>query len=254
MNKMTRRLGAAIAIVAIPIIAWLGYQYYLINNYSSDGLWRGTFDINGRGPFNLTVLYVDGKLVGISPDARVLYRGVVEVEGTDYHSSMDMFYMNANPFAKVNLVGHMPSAHEIKAQFKTVEAGDEGQLSMHMDEKNYHQSSAIKKVQGRWVLYRGTEITQLNIDSHGNIRGGNTLACEYNGRIDIIDKRYNAYQIKLMLSSCNDRDGYLEGFAYLDSSVTINDTLNAYIFNDNWGSYLPVVRNDDTRTIDQRKL
>lgn len=251
-RKVFSYLGITAAVAAGLFVVAIVYQQYTDGGYSDNGLWRGTFDINGRGPFNLTALYVNGKVVAVSKDARVLYRGVVALDGNKYRSSMDMFYMNANPFAKVNLKGHMPSADEIVARFKTVEVGDEGQLRMQMDKQTYYRTSSIEKIKGDWVLYRGYEITQLSIDENGSVQGGNTAACEYSGQAELIDQRYNAYQIKIALSSCNDRDGYFEGLGYLDGSVEADDTLHVYIFNEQWGSYMPIVRNDDSRSIDQR--
>ena len=251
--KTTRLLSALLGLLGVAAIIWYAQQWHSAGGYSDDGLWRGTFDINGRGPFKLTALYVQGDVVAISEDARVLYRGNVELQGTSYNSSMEMFFMNANPFGQVRLDGHMPSGNEIVARFKTADTGDEGDLRMTMDEASYRQPSSLDKVMGSWILYRGYEITQLNIDEKGVIQGGNTNACEYSGRIEMIDKRHNAYRVKLALSSCHDRDGYLEGLAYLDSSVETDDTLHTYVFNDNWSSYMPVVRNNDTRTIDRRE-
>ena len=252
-RKKFRHLSIFVIIIASLGVAVPAWQHYLANTYSSDGLWRGTFDINGRGPFNLTALYVGEEVVAISEDARVLYRGMVGLDGSNYQSSMDMFFMNANPFGKVELKGHMPASGEIVAHFKTLDVGDEGELRMQMNQETYHRSSSFEHIKGRWVLYRGYEITQINIDENGNIQGGNTAACEHSGQVGIIDEQYNAYQIKLAISSCNDRDGYLEGLAYLGSSVEADDTLHIYAFSDDWGLYMPIVRNDDSRNIDKRE-
>ncbi len=44
---------------------------------TNDGLWQGTFDINGEGSYHFTALYMNGRAVGSSDDARVIYHGDV---------------------------------------------------------------------------------------------------------------------------------------------------------------------------------
>lgn len=61
------------------------------SHVSLDGIWRGDFDIEGRGPFDFTALHVNGKAYAYSRRAGALYAGGVERDGEIFTSTYTLF-------------------------------------------------------------------------------------------------------------------------------------------------------------------
>ncbi len=217
-----------------------------------NGLWKGTFDINGKGNYRYTGLYMKGRAVGHSDDAKVIYRGEVSAEGGRYRSELDMFFMAGSPLDKATLEGAFVESGRIKAHFLTHGAGDTGDLELQRDEASDRKAS-FGLIAGSWILYRGFNILKLEVNDVGVVTGGNTSGCAYDGKIEPIDPEYNAYEAKLVVTSCDNVDGVWQGMGYLSDGVAANDTLNLHLFEEDWAMLLPIVRNEGTRLIDERK-
>lgn len=218
-----------------------------------DGLWKGTFDINGRGEYHYTGLYMNGRIVGHSSDAKVIYRGGTSVEGENYRSELEMFFFRkGQPFDKATLEGVFVEPEQIKARFLTHGAGDTGDLNLRRDESSDRKAS-FDLIAGSWILYRGFNILKLEVSETGIVKGGNTSGCAYDGKIEPIGSEYNAYEARLVVTSCNNTDGVWQGMGYLSDGIAANDTLNLHLFEKDWAMLLPIVRNEDTRLIDERK-
>ncbi len=218
----------------------------------SDGLWEGTFDINDKSGYHFTALHVGDRAVGSSDDARVICRGRVSVEDKHYRSEMDMFFMTGAPLDKVTMEGTLSEPGRIEVEYKTHGAGDTGKLKLH-PHKASGKKASLRSVAGPWILYRGFNILKLDINDTGVIKGGNTSGCAYDGKIQPIDSKYNAYDVTFVVTSCNEVNGTWTGMAYLSDGIAPDDTLNLYLFEEDWAMLLPVVRNDSTRLIDERK-
>ena len=121
------------------------------------------------------------------------------------------------------------------------------------------KKATLKAIAGPWILYRGYNILKLEINDSGVIRGSNTSGCAYDGKIKTVDLRYNAYEVQLVATSCDNLDGTWSGLAYLSDGIAADDTLNMHLFEDgetdqdDWAMLLPIVRNKDTRLIDEHK-
>ncbi len=240
----TGKYALAAALAALALAAWAAWSLVVQPPFSGNGLWRGHFDINQRGHFSFTALHVDGRVIALSPDARVAYRGSVAFEDENYHAEMDMFFINGSPFDKVTLDGAVVSAQRIEARFLTHGAGDEGNLVLEYDRALYEKGSSLDRVEGQWILYRGFTITRFTINGDGAFHGADTNGCGYEGLIEIINPDYNAYRARLFASSCDNLDGQYEGMGFLMSSLAENDTLHLQVSNDDWGLYMPIVRDD----------
>ncbi len=217
-----------------------------------DGLWRGRFDINGNGNYEFIALYMNGRVVGHSSDAKVIYRGNVSLKDGRYRSDMEMFFMAGSPLDTVTLEGTRPEPGRIEARYRTHGAGDEGHLKLNRDASPGKQTS-LAALAGSWILYRGFSILKLDLNDAGVISGGNTSGCAYDGAIKPIDPAYNAYDVNIAVTSCDNVDGTWAGMAYLSDGIAPDDTLNLHLFEQDWAMLLPVVRNRDTRLIDERK-
>lgn len=218
----------------------------------ADGLWKGTFDINGKGNYQYTALHINGRAVGHSADAKVIYRGSVSSAGGEYRSDLEMFFMAGSPLDKATLEGSFTAPGQIRARFLTHGAGDAGDLNLRRDESSDREAS-FAAVAGSWILYRGFNILKLEVAGSGAVSGGNTSGCAYDGQIEPAGAGYNAYEARLVVTSCDNLDGVWQGMGYLSDGVAENDTLNLHLFEEDWAMLLPVVRNDATRLIDERK-
>ncbi|MDD9885735.1 MAG: hypothetical protein OXU83_01020 [Gammaproteobacteria bacterium] len=240
-----KKYALAIALPLLALLAlalWAGWARLAPPAFSGDGLWQGRFDINQRGDFQLTVLHSNGRLIALSPDARVAYRGSAAFEDGNYRAEMDMFFINGSPFDKATLTGAVVSPQRIEARFRTHGAGDEGGLVLEYDAATYEKNSSLDRLEGQWILYQGFTITKFTINGDGTFHGADTNGCGYEGLIEIINPDYNAYRARLFASSCDNLDGEYEGMAFLMSSLAENDTLHMQISNDDWGLYMPIVR------------
>ena len=220
------------------------FSDYRKNNENYDGIWNGYFDINGRGNFKFNALYVANELIAFSPDARVSYKGTVDIKNNVYHSEMEMYLLtNGGYFDSVTLEGKVISPDKIEARFLTHDAKDAGTLKLERDKSLYEKDARISKVNDEWIYYHGFTITKFTIQENGYIAGADTNGCGYEGEINVIAPDYNAYRVKLLLNSCHELDGLYHGMAYLLGSVEKDDTLNVQVYKDGQALYLPIVRN-----------
>ena len=239
---MKRFITLLIGVALIVLIGWWFSEPYAKNeNY--DGIWNGYFDINGRGNFKFNALYVGEELIAYSPDARVSYKGTVNIKNDVYHSDMEMYLLtNGGYFDSVTLEGKVVSPDKIEARFLTHDAKDTGTLKLERDKSLYEKNSQISKVNDEWIYYHGFTITKFTIDDNGYINGADTNGCGYEGEISVIAPDYNAYRVKLLLNSCHELDGLYQGMAYLFGSIDEDDTLNIQVYKDGQALYLPIVR------------
>ena len=238
-------LLVGVALIALGSWWFADFELSSLKPYSqsSNGIWNGRFDINGRGDFKFNALYVDNELIAFSPDAKVSYRGMVHIEDDLYRSDMKMYLLtNGGYFDSVTLEGKVVSPGKIEAQFLTHDAQDSGTLKLEQNKALYEKGAQLDKVKDQWIYYHGFTITKFSIGEDGRIDGADTNGCGYEGEISVIDTDYNAYRVKLLLNSCHDLDGLYEGMAYLLDSIEENDTLNMQVYKDNFALYLPIVR------------
>jgi hypothetical protein len=111
-------------------------------------------------------------------------------------------------------------------------AGDSGPLSLYYS-PIYERTSSLSKLSGWWEYYDSYKrVTYyLNINGSGQITGGDsTYTCSMNGAASVISSGYNAYRINITLANCGTgNDGGYSGLAYLDDTVSSNDTFMALI-------------------------
>ncbi len=252
MNKKIL-VGILISLILVVIVTAIVFAVKTPPSYTVNGIWSGSFDINGRGNFDFTALYIDGKAVAISQDANVVYHGSVSNKQEVYQSNLVMYIKNKSKFDEVDLSGIFKSHSEIEARFETLEASDEGNLKLSYQKEIYEKPATFDLVRGSWILYHGFTIIKFDIDRSGTVQGADTTGCAYEGRIQPVNSKVNAYRIHLFLSSCNYLNGEMYGLAYLTSSVEENDTLNLHLFDEDSGLFFPIVRNDDTRSMTPMK-
>ena len=227
--------------------------YHYFPAPTSAGIWHGKFDINDRGNYNLDILQVGNRIIGISPDAKVAYSGTASLEGDQYTAVFKMYFINSNPFETADITGELVKPGRINARFVTRGAKDKGSLVLHYQQNDYIRDVDMSDVSGSWILYQGYRMTKLNINEKGGITGSDTDGCGFEGQIQMVQEQHNAYDVAIVVSSCDRMDGRFNGLAWLQSSVTPDDTLHIQVFREDWNLALPMARNDDTRLIDDGK-
>ncbi len=188
-----------------------------------DGIWKGEFDIRGRGPYDFTVVQLKDKAFAFSLKAKAMCIGTFTFDGKHTLHKYVLFALDGGPFDWATLTGTVSDNESGKKQilshFKTLNGGDTGALTIAYDEL-YDQSSSLSITQGNWIYTDRDELTtSLTIDEGGEISGGDSDGCVYSGEASIIDSKFNAYHIAVNISECGSTSGEYEGVSYIDDGV-----------------------------------
>lgn len=183
-------------------------------NFSANGIWQGSFDINGRGPFDFTAIHIDGYSTAVSHAAKTLCTGTVALNGDQYLAKYEMYALDGAPFDRATISGAIDE-QQIISQFVTENAGDTGILTLKYNPL-YERNSALDLLQGSWQFTDrdGLEL-RWTID-HGIIAGEDSDHCEYSGVVSLINPEFNAYLLDLQINECSSVNGAYRGLAYLD--------------------------------------
>ena len=200
---------------------------------SLDGIWRGDFDIEGRGPFDFTALHVNGKAYAYSRRARALYSGSVEREGETVTSTYKLFLRGGLPLDVAIITGELKEENRIASHFVTMNGRNTGALNLAYDAA-YDTPSTLRKLSGVWsYIDRNDQKIEFQIDSGGQIRGHDSRNCEYLGKLNIIDLDYNAYEVDVQVRGCGSVSGDYEGAAFMEGdqlSMLISNANRALFF------------------------
>lgn len=185
-------------------------------NIVANGIWQGSFDINGKGPFDFTAIHIDGQSTAVSLAAKTVCTGTVTSEGGKYLANYQMYALDGAPFDQATITGTL-SNQKIISKFVTESAGDTGVLTLSYD-PIYEKNSSLELVQGAWQFTDrdGLEI-KWNINQ-GVIAGIDSDHCEYSGVVSLLDPAFNAYLIDMQINECSSVTGEYRGLAYLDDA------------------------------------
>ena len=202
-----------------------------------DGLWRGLFDINGRGQYDFTALHVGGKVAAYSVASNVVYRGAVTGDERNYRSRMAMYIRDDSLFGTVQLDGTVArQARSIVARFRT-SAEETGTLELAYDEL-FERRVALSALAGLWK-HTGHKLgLSIDVDPDGNLRGTSSAGCSYEGTVREIRSGINAFDVQLEVASCGGADGRYDGMLHVGD----DDALHLSITNDRFGMYYPLQR------------
>ena len=197
-----------------------------------DGIWMGEFDISGKGPYDFTVVHLDGKAYAVSLRAKAMCVGTVKLDGENFISKYILFELDGGPFDWATITGKLKEKNQIASHFVTLNGGDTGALNLSYN-PIYDTPSSLSITQGNWSFTDNDGLTtELFIEEKGTVTGKDSDGCEYLGYLDIINPAYNVYQIKVEISQCSSVDGEYEGVSYIT-----NDQLNVHITNNKYGLF-----------------
>ena len=200
---------------------------------SLDGIWRGDFDIEGRGPFDFTALHVNGRAYAYSRRARALYSGSVERDGEAVTSTYTLFLRGGLPLDVAIITGELKEENRIASHFVTMNGRNTGALNLAYDAA-YDTPSSLRRLSSVWShIDRNGQMIEFLIDHEGKIKGHDSKNCEYLGKLDIIDPDYNAYEVDMQVRGCGSVSGDYEGASFMEGdqlSMLISNVNRALFF------------------------
>ena len=192
-------------------------QQQIVEKHPLDGIWQGSFDIRGRGPYDFHAIHVDGRSTAVSLQAKAICVGSVSLDGIHYLAKYNLFALDGAPFDYATITGELNDA-TIASHFVTLNGGDTGSLTIAYNEI-YEQDSSLEQLKGKWSFTdRDGLVLDIIIDKQGNAQGQDSDQCEYAGTINLINSDYNAFDVALSISNCGSVNGQYKGLAYLESS------------------------------------
>ena len=206
----------------------VGQDSTFSSHASLDGIWRGDFDIEGRGPFDFTALHINGKAYAYSRRARALYSGSVERDGETVTSTYTLFLRGGLTLDVAIITGELKEENRIASHFVTMNGGNTGALHLAYDEA-YDIPSSLHRLSGVWSHIDGNNQTiEFKIDSRGQIKGHDSKNCEYLGKLDVIEPDHNVYEVAVQIRGCGSVSGDYEGASFMEG-----DQLSMHISNAN---------------------
>ena len=211
----------------------VGQDSALSSSASLNGIWRGDFDIEGRGPFDFTALHIDGRAYAYSRRARALYSGSVERDGKTVTSTYTLFLRGGLSLDVAIITGELKEENRIASHFVTMNGHNTGVLNIVYD-VTYDTPSSLRRLSGVWSYIDSNDQTiEFQIDSEGQIQGNDSKNCEYMGKLDIIDSDHNAYEVDVQVRGCGSVSGDYEGASFMEGdqlSMLISNANRALFF------------------------
>jgi len=196
-----------------------------------DGIWVGSFDIRGRGPYDFYAIHVGEKSTAVSHKAKAMCVGQVMQHGEHYYSKYNLYALDGSPFDYARLTGEIKQG-EIISYFKTLNGGDTGRMVLSYSDV-YEQPSSLELLEGEWSFVDRDGLNFKMTIENGIIKGKDSDDCEYSGQVSIINPKYNVYNVVMNISNCDSVNGAYEGLSYLDKNEST--FLRIDIGNENYG-------------------
>ena len=96
-----------------------------------DGIWVGSFDIRGRGPYDFYAIHVGDRSTAVSHKAKAMCVGQVKQDGGHYYSKYNLYALDGSPFDYARLTGELNQG-TIISYFKTLNGGDTGRMVLNL--------------------------------------------------------------------------------------------------------------------------
>lgn len=186
----------------------------LLEKMPIDGIWEGSFDINGKGPYDFHAIHVDGRSTAVSHKAKAMCAGKVEGKDGDYYAHYQLYSLDGSPFDSARITGTFADG-AIESYFVTLNGGDIGALKMKYNPL-YEQDASIDSLSGQWSFTdRDGLVLNMSI-LDGQMTGVDSDQCTYSGQLAVINPNYNAYALTLTIADCDSVNGEYHGMGYLD--------------------------------------
>jgi hypothetical protein len=212
---------------------------------SAGGIWKGQMTApSGATLPTLMMVTEDGKFFSLANNAGTgcadVAAGALTLIGDSYSGSanfgiityavgvgvqVDCAFSDGSVWGTAALTGSL-----VSRQTLTVTANDittlgtalPGTTGMLNFDDVYNESSSLSKVSGNWYLSTNA---LLSIDSAGAIYSQDTVnGCLVNGKVTLINTKYNAYAVSVTYSNCGASASALDGLT-ATGLMTVDDTI-----------------------------
>ena len=181
-----------------------------------DGIWVGSFDIRGRGPYDFHVIHVGERSTAVSHKAKAMCLGKVQLEKGYYYAKYNLYALDGSPFDYATITGELADG-KINSHFVTLNGGDTGSMKLEYSAL-YEQPSSYAFLEGDWMFVDRDGLEVSMSISNGEIVGTDSDDCKYIGRLEVINPNYNAYNVIMNISNCDSVDGEYEGLSYIEKN------------------------------------
>ena len=209
-----------------------------------DGIWVGSFDIRGRGPYDFHAIHVGERSTAVSNKAKAMCVGQVQLDDIYYYAKYNLYALDGSPFDYATITGELHDGH-IASHFVTLNGGDTGALQMTYSSL-YDQPSSLALVEGDWKFIDRDGLEVSMSIQNGEIIGADSDSCKYIGRLEVINPKYNAYNVILNISNCDSVNGEYQGLSYLDN--TEHTILRLDVGNEAYGFHFDFSLNENQET------
>ncbi len=184
-----------------------------------DGIWVGSFDIRGRGPYDFYAIHVGERSTAVSHKAKAMCVGQVSQKEDYYYAKYNLYVLDGSPFDYARLTGEIKDG-QIQSHFTTLNGGDTGSMQLNYSDL-YDQPSSLELLEGEWSFTdRDGLAFNITIEA-GAISGADSDDCKYAGNVSLINPQYNAYNVVLQISNCDSVNGEYEGLSYIDDKGSV---------------------------------
>lgn len=184
-----------------------------------DGIWVGSFDIRGRGPYDFYAIHVGERSTAVSHKAKAMCVGQVSQNEGYYYAKYNLYALDGSPFDYARLTGEINN-NQIQSHFTTLNGGDTGRMQLNYSDL-YEQPSSLELLEGGWSFIDRDGLAFNLIINNGAINGSDSDDCKYLGQVSIINPKYNAYDVILKISNCDSVNGEYQGLGYIDDEQSI---------------------------------
>ncbi|MDW3094096.1 MAG: hypothetical protein R8G33_00315 [Gammaproteobacteria bacterium] len=184
-----------------------------------DGIWVGSFDIRGRGPFDFFAIHVGGRSTAVSYKAKAMCFGQVSQNEGYYYAKYNLYALDGSHFDYARLTGEIKD-NQIQSHFTTLNGGDTGRLQLSYSDL-YEQPSSLELLEGEWSFTDRDNLEFNFTIKDGVINGADSDDCKYLGNVSLINPQYNAYEVILNISNCASVNGEYHGLSYIDNKQAI---------------------------------
>jgi hypothetical protein len=207
-----------------------------------DGIWVGSFDIRGRGPYDFYAIHVGERSTAVSHKAKAMCVGQVKQNEEYYYAKYNLYALDGSPFDYARLTGEIKDG-QIQSHFTTLNGGDTGRMQLDYSDL-YDQPSSLELLEGEWsFIDRDGLVFKLAIEA-GAISGADSDDCKYAGNVSVINPQYNAYNVMLKISDCDSVNGEYEGLSYIDDKESVY--LRVDVGNNSYGFHYDFKKNQSS--------
>ncbi len=217
-------------------------KHVVLRKTPLDGIWVGSFDIRGRGPYDFHAIHVGERSTAVSRKAKAVCVGQVKQNKNYYYAKYNLYALDGSPFDYARLTGEIKEG-VIQSHFTTLNGGDTGRMQLNYSDL-YDQPSSLELLEGRWKFTdRDGLAFELDI-KNGVISGADSDQCQYAGNVSLIHSLYNAYDVKLLISNCDSVNGEYKGLSYIDDKQSVY--LRVDVGNESYGFHYDFEKHTDS--------